>query len=104
MLPQESGKIDKLELYRQFPPRSIKDKCNSVLSVMTISPILKLEREKMGATRILQVINDGIYLCIYRIHLDVFKTITSHAFYYDSHFSKLQNSERSGAMIDDRFL
>ena len=32
---------------------------------MNIAPILKVDREKMGAMRILLVIDDGVYVSIY---------------------------------------
>ena len=61
--------MEYLELYRQCPPRKVKDtnmteleKCDSVLSIMTIAPILKFERDKMGSMRVIQVINDGVYV------------------------------------------
>ena len=72
--------IEKLEWYIQYPPRRAKDtktkdleKCDCLSSVMTIEPLLNIDREKMGAMRIIQVINDGVYVCIYRVYLDVFK-------------------------------
>ena len=79
-MPQEKGDIEKLELYRHFPPRKAKDiniteleKCKYLLSVMTIAPILKVYREKKFAMRILEVIDYGVYICINRVYFDVFK-------------------------------
>ena len=50
--PKMGGKIDRLELYQQFPPRKVKDthmikleKCKCLSSIMTIMPVMKLERE-----------------------------------------------------------
>ena len=61
------GKIDKLELCRKCPPRRVKDKhitelksFECVSSVITITTIMKTERDKMGAMRILLVIDDDI--------------------------------------------
>ena len=63
-------------------------KCECVLSVMTITPVMKVERQKMGAMGILQVIDDVVFVCICRVYSDVFKKYTSRAFVYDSHFHK----------------
>ena len=49
--PRIGGKIDQSELYRQCSPRKVKDKeieelekCECVSSVMTIAPVLNIER------------------------------------------------------------
>ena len=51
--PRMVGGVEKLELYQQCPPRRLRDthmtkleKCKCVSSVTTITPIMKLEREK----------------------------------------------------------
>ena len=51
------------------------EKYDYVSSFMTIEPILEIDREKMGAMRILKVINYGVYVCICRVYSDVFKDI-----------------------------
>ena len=56
----------------------------------------------MGGMRSMQVINDCVYVCIRRVYSHVFKKYTSHSFIYDSYFSKLDNSEGCGAIIDNR--
>ena len=38
------------------------ENCDIVSSLLTIALILNIGRGKMGATRILQAINDGVYL------------------------------------------
>ena len=43
------------------------EKCECVLYLMTITPIMKIEGEKMGAMGILQVIDDGVIACMYRV-------------------------------------
>ena len=68
---------------------------------MTIAPLFNIDREKMGAMRILKVINDSVYLCICRFLSDVFKIYTSHSFFYDSYFTQLEKSECCGAIIDN---
>ena len=60
---------------------------------MTISPILNIDREKMGHMGILQVIDDGVCVCIYIIYSSIFKEYTQHIFVYDSNFSTLDKSE-----------
>ena len=64
-----------LEFYRQCTPIKVKDtkmkeleKCDCLSSVMTIAPILNIDREKMGAMMIMQVINDDVYVCICRVY------------------------------------
>ena len=63
------GGIDKLELYRQCPPRRVKDihitelkKCECVSSIMTIAPVLNIDRLKMGYMGILLVIDYVVYV------------------------------------------
>ena len=73
-----------------------------VSSVMTIEPLLNIDREKKGAMSILKVINDGVYACICRVLSDVFKIYISHAFFFDSYFAQLEKSECCGAIIDNR--
>ena len=98
-----------MELYRKCPPRRVKnahmtelEKFKCLLSVTTITPIMKLETQKMDATRILLVIDDGVYVCICKVYSYVLKEYKSHAFIYDSHFSQLERSECCGAIIDNR--
>ena len=78
------------------------ENCEYVLSVMTITPIIKLEREKTGAVRIILVIIDVVCVCICRVYLDAFKEYPSHEFIYDRHFSQLENSECCGAIIENK--
>ena len=67
---------------------------------MTIVPILNIGREKMGAMGILPKIYDGVYVFICTVYYYVLKKVTQHTFVYDSHFSKKQNSECCGAIVD----
>ena len=68
---------------------------------MTIKPIMKIERGKMGDMRTLLVIDGGVYVYICRVYSDVFKEYTSHAFVYDVNFSQLEKSGCCGAIIDN---
>ena len=68
-------KIDILESCQQCPPKRVKDthkkelwKFEFVLSVMTNTPIMKIETEKMVVIRILLVIGDGVYVCICMVY------------------------------------
>ena len=63
-------------------------KCECVWSVMNITSILKMEREKMGDMRILQVIYDGVFVWIYMVYLDVIKKHTLHSFVYGIHLQR----------------
>ena len=78
--PRIGGKFNKSELYIQCPYRRVKDthikqleKCECVSSVMTIAPILNIDREKMGAMGILLIIDDGVYVCICTVYSSVLK-------------------------------
>ena len=68
---------------------------------MTITPLLNIDREKMGAMGILLVIDYGVYVCICTVYYSFFKEITQHAFVYDSHFSTKEKSEYCGAIINN---
>ena len=69
-----------MEFYRQCLPRRVKDthlteleKCECVSSVMTISPVLNIDREKMGDMGILLIIDGSVYVCICNVYSYVFK-------------------------------
>ena len=73
--PRIGKKIDRSELCRQCLPRRVKDTeikeleiCECVSSLMTIAPVLNIERDKMGALGIFMRIDDGIYVCNYNIY------------------------------------
>ena len=57
----------------------------------------------MGAMGIIQVNYYGVFVCICRLYLDVFKIYTPHAFVYRIHFSQKDKSECFGAIIDNRY-
>ena len=70
-----------MELYRQCPPRRVKDtnmkkleNFDCLSSVMTIAQILHIDREKKGAMRVLQVINDGAYVGYFQMFLKIYFT------------------------------
>ena len=93
--PRIGGKINKFELYRQCLPRNVKDteikdlkKCECVSYVMTIVPVLNIDREKMGAMVILLIIDDGVYVCICTVYSHVLKKVRQHAFVHDSNFQR----------------
>ena len=62
-------------------------KCECVSSVMTIAPVLNIERDKMGTLGIIMGIGDGFYVCNCTVYSYVSKQFTHHAFVYDIHFS-----------------
>ena len=78
------------------------EKCECVSSVMTIAPVLNIEREKMGNLGILLKIDDGVYVCICTVYTAILKHFTQHAFFHDSHFSTKYKSECCGEIIDNR--
>ena len=77
-------------------------KCECVLTIMTIAPLLNIDREKVVAMRILLAIDDGVYACICTVYSSVFKEVTQHDLVYESHLSTKGNSECCGAIIDNR--
>ena len=63
---------------------------------------MKHWKRKMGTMGILLIIDDGVYICIYKLYSYVLKNITQHTFVYDSYFSTKDESECCGAIIDIR--
>ena len=63
-----------------------------VSSVMTIAPVLNIERQKMGTLGILMIIDDVVYVCKCTVYSYVSKQLTQHEFVYDSQFSTKENS------------
>ena len=53
-----------------------------------IAPVLNIAREKMGGMVILLVIDDGVYVWNFTVYSSVFKEVTQHLFFHDSHFSE----------------
>ena len=51
------------------------EKCECVSSVMNITHIMNMETQIIGAMGILQVIDDGVFVCICSVYLDIFKKI-----------------------------
>ena len=78
------------------------DKCECVSSVIKISPVLGIERDKMGPLEILLRINDGVYVCICSVYSNILKQWTQHAFLYDSSFTTKVKSAFHGAIVDNR--
>ena len=77
------------------------EKCESVSSIMTIAPVLNIDRSKMGTLVILMRIDDGVYVCNCNVYYYFSKQFKQHAFVYDSHFSTKEKSEYCGAIIDN---
>ena len=63
-------------------------KCECVSSVMTIEPVLNIDRSKIGTLVILLIIDDGVYVCNCTVYSYVLKQFTQHAFFYNSHFQQ----------------
>ena len=70
--------INKLEFYRQFPPRRVKDEkifeienTSCVRNVIRVTPVFRIEREPWGAACILRKVNYGVYICTCYVNIDV---------------------------------
>ena len=59
--------------------------------MMTITPIMNIDRQTWDALGILQVIDDGVFVCTCKLFSDMNKTTTSHEFVYDKHFFTKSN-------------
>ena len=57
-------------------------------SVMTITHILNIYKQKWSALEILQVIDDGVFVCTCKVFSDMTKITTYNEFVYGSHFAK----------------
>ena len=62
-------------------------------SVITIAPVLNIDREIIVTSGILLKIDDVVHVCNCTVYFYVSKQFTQHAFVYDSHFSRKENSE-----------
>ena len=101
--------INKQELYRQCPPRRVKDSHTSdiedsacVRNVMKITPVLGIEEVPWGAASILRRVNDGVYICVCNVHNVKNDLWKNHAFVYDSHYKPLHQTECCGVLLDNR--
>ena len=88
--------IDKQELYRQFPPRKVKDtnisdieNTSCVRNFMKVAPVSGIEREPWGAACILRRVHDGVFICTCNDKYDEYNCLIKHAFVYDIHFKPL---------------
>ena len=95
-------------MYRQLPPRRVKDKktpeienTSCVRNVMRVTPVSGIEIEPWGVSCILIIVNDGVYICICNVKSDEYKCWTKHAFVYDSHFKPLHHSKCFRDLIDN---
>ena len=98
--------INKLELYRQCPPRREKNSHISeiensfcVIHVMNMNSVSGIDQLPWGEASILRTVNDGVYIykCNVRnIEYDLWK---KHAFVYDSHYKPLHQTKCCGVLI-----
>ena len=107
--PRIENFINKLELYRQCPPRRVKNSHISeieysacVRNVMNITPVLGIEEVPWGAASILRIVNDGVYICVCNVHNVKYNCCKKHAFVYDSHYKPLHKTECCWVLIDNR--
>ena len=92
--------LNKEKLYRQCPPRRVKnshiseiEKCACVTNAMNITPISGIEEVKWGAASILRNVNDGVYICICNVHNVKYDLWKKHAFVYDKHYKPLNRTD-----------
>ena len=95
--------IDKKELYRQCPPRRVKDSniseienTSCVRNVMEVTTVSGIERVPWGAASILRRVNDGVFICTCNIQSVEYECWKKHAFVYVSHFKPLHQSKCCG--------
>ena len=69
---------------------------------MIISPLSRIEREKIGPLGILMRVDDGFYVCNCTVYSHVLKQCTQQAFFYDIYFSTKEKIVCCGASIDNR--
>ena len=100
--------INKQELYRQCPPRRLKDShiseignTSCVRNVMNMTPVSRIERVAWGAASILRRVNDGVFICTCDVESDEYNCWTKHAIVYDSHFKLLHQTKYCGVLMDN---
>ena len=69
---------------------------------MTVTPVLNIEWEPLGAYCILRKVNDRVYICPCSVRYKYYICKTKHALIYDSHFKHLHEPKGCGAIIDNR--
>ena len=101
--------INKLKLYRKFPPRRVNnshiseiENCPCVRNVMNVTPVSGINRIAWGAASILRTVNDGVYICTCNVQSVEYNLWKNHAFVYDSHYKPLHQTKCCGVLIDNR--
>ena len=68
--PRIEKLINKQELYRQCPPRRVKDlnisemeNTSCVRNVLKVTPVSRIEQVAWGAASIMRRVNDGVFIC-----------------------------------------
>ena len=107
--PRIGKYIDKNELYRQCPPRRVKDSniserenTSCVRNFMEVTTVSGIERVTWGADSILRIVNDGVFICTWNVKYDEYNCSTKHSFVYDSHFKPLHQTKFCGVLIDNK--
>ena len=107
--PRIGKYIDKHELYRQYPPRKVKDtniseieNTSCMRNVMKVTPVSGIQREPWGSACILRIINDGVFICTCNFKSDEYKFCTKHAFVYYGYLKPLHQYKFCGDIIDNR--
>ena len=101
--------INKQELYRQYPPRRVKNSHISeiedsacIRNIMNITPVSGIEEVAWGAVSILRRVNYGVYIYVCNVNNVKYNLWTKHAFVYESHYIPLHQTECCGVLIDNR--
>ena len=100
---------NKQELYRQCPPRRVKnshisdiENSSCVKNVMNVTPVSGIERVAWGAASIMRTVNDGVYICTYNVQSVEYNCWKKHAFFYSSHFKPLYQTKCCGFLVYNR--
>ena len=98
--------IDKQEIYRQFPPRRVKDSniseienTSCVRNVMDVTVVSGTERVPWGPAVIMRRVTDGIFICTYNVQSIEYNCWTKHEFVYDINFKPSHQSKCCGVYI-----
>ena len=85
--PRIGKYLNKMELYKQLPPRKLKDKkmteienTSFVINVMKVTPVIRIEIEDLGSANIIRRFYDIVYICTCSLRSDEYMCKTKHAF------------------------
>ena len=107
--PRIGNYINKKESYIQFPEKRLKDtnineiKNNAyVYYVMTVTPILKINKVHWTANSILRKVYERVHICTCSVQSSYYHIKTNHAFVYYIHFKPLHQQKCCGVLVDNK--